>query len=337
LSPRTEREGKGPPSPSSSSSALKKPYSLPSLAEEFLIHQKNLKNRSQNTLIAYRHELTRYGAYLESKGSSYLQASKTFLRGFVFHLRGSLGNASIARALSVIKTFYGWIIKEGYADRDMTASVKSPKLPKRQPRFLSPSEIDALLGPMIKRADKTLQKKTPPASPSSPSSPRLAPKPLPSGAGLGEEPGAPPLDKRIIDKRVSAHLIRDEAILELAYSSGLRVSELTGLDLKDIDFRRGEVRIRLGKGGKDRIVPVGVTALRKLQKWLLKRPSYLLRSGKDPDLTKDPDPTKDPDLKNGDASSIAPSPSHSPSPPPPRARGATLPARMTRLAMLPSP
>jgi integrase/recombinase XerC len=61
--------------------------------------------------------------------------------------------------------------------------------------------------------------------------------------------------------------IRDRAVFELLYSSGLRVSELTGLDLDAIDFNAGEARV-LGKGGKTRIVPVGQHALAAILRWL---------------------------------------------------------------------
>jgi integrase/recombinase XerC len=61
--------------------------------------------------------------------------------------------------------------------------------------------------------------------------------------------------------------IRDRALFELAYSSGLRVSELTGLDLDAIDFNAGEARV-LGKGSKTRIVPVGEHAVAALGRWL---------------------------------------------------------------------
>jgi integrase/recombinase XerC len=61
--------------------------------------------------------------------------------------------------------------------------------------------------------------------------------------------------------------IRDRALFELAYSCGLRVSELTGLDLGSIDDKAGEVRV-LGKGSKTRIVPVGEPALDAVAAWL---------------------------------------------------------------------
>ena len=64
---------------------------------------------------------------------------------------------------------------------------------------------------------------------------------------------------------------RDRAILELLYSSGLRLSELTGLDCGDVDPQDATVRVT-GKGNKDRIVPVGRMALAALAKWHRSRP-----------------------------------------------------------------
>lgn len=61
--------------------------------------------------------------------------------------------------------------------------------------------------------------------------------------------------------------LRDRAILEIFYSSGLRISELVGLNLEDIDFISGILKIR-GKGKKERIVPVGETALTAAKKYL---------------------------------------------------------------------
>lgn len=60
------------------------------------------------------------------------------------------------------------------------------------------------------------------------------------------------------------HALRDRAILEMLYSSGLRVSELTGLNIGDLDLSGGMVRV-MGKGGKERIVPVGSRAIQAIQ------------------------------------------------------------------------
>ncbi|NLH68747.1 MAG: tyrosine recombinase XerC [Brooklawnia sp.] len=67
---------------------------------------------------------------------------------------------------------------------------------------------------------------------------------------------------------------RDAAILEVLYSSGLRVGELCGLDLPDIDRQRGVLRV-LGKGNKQRSVPIGQPAQRAVDSWLARRPEWL--------------------------------------------------------------
>jgi integrase/recombinase XerC len=69
------------------------------------------------------------------------------------------------------------------------------------------------------------------------------------------------------DERLS---VRDKAIMELFYSSGLRLSELVGLDLTDVDLRDRTVRV-LGKGSKARIVPVGGHAVDALSRWIKER------------------------------------------------------------------
>ena len=68
-------------------------------------------------------------------------------------------------------------------------------------------------------------------------------------------------------------LVRDIAMLELFYSSGLRLAELAGLDLHNIDLQQSLVRV-LGKGSKTRIVPIGRMAQTALQRWLKLRPQY---------------------------------------------------------------
>ncbi len=66
---------------------------------------------------------------------------------------------------------------------------------------------------------------------------------------------------------------RDRALVELAYSSGLRLSELAGLDVGGVDLAAAEVRV-LGKGAKERIVPVGAAALEALRAWLPVRAAH---------------------------------------------------------------
>ena len=70
------------------------------------------------------------------------------------------------------------------------------------------------------------------------------------------------------------YALRDRAILELLYSSGLRVSELTGLDIDGLDLVGGMVRVT-GKGGKERIVPVGSRALQAVRTYLELRGNFM--------------------------------------------------------------
>lgn len=74
--------------------------------------------------------------------------------------------------------------------------------------------------------------------------------------------------------------VRDRAILETLYSTGLRRSELCALDLYDIDFSNETVMVRQGKGRRDRVVPIGATALRSLRRYLREaRPRLLPGEG----------------------------------------------------------
>lgn len=66
--------------------------------------------------------------------------------------------------------------------------------------------------------------------------------------------------------------IRDKAMFELFYSSGLRLSELVMMDMEDISFAEGSLRVRFAKGGKQRQVPVGSKAIMALRQWLKSRP-----------------------------------------------------------------
>jgi integrase/recombinase XerC len=73
--------------------------------------------------------------------------------------------------------------------------------------------------------------------------------------------------------------MRDRAIMEVLYSAGLRVSELTALDWRDIDEELGMVMVRSGKGGKDRLVPLGEPALDALRAWRDEPPNQVSPEG----------------------------------------------------------
>ncbi len=72
--------------------------------------------------------------------------------------------------------------------------------------------------------------------------------------------------------------VRDQAIFELLYGAGMRISELTGLDIDDIDLSAREARV-FGKGRKQRILPIGEKACAALELWLAARPDYVVALG----------------------------------------------------------
>ncbi|GIH27545.1 hypothetical protein Aph01nite_58550 [Acrocarpospora phusangensis] len=77
--------------------------------------------------------------------------------------------------------------------------------------------------------------------------------------------------------------LRDQAVLEVLYATGIRVSELCGLDVDDVDRDRRTLRV-LGKGRKERVVPFGLPALRALDAWCIRGRPLLIREGTGPAL-----------------------------------------------------
>ncbi|HTG47820.1 MAG TPA: tyrosine recombinase, partial [Actinomycetota bacterium] len=182
--------------------------------QRFLDYLTVERGLSSNTLGAYRRDLDRYGAFLSRRGISGLEEiDPAVIRSFVASISATTHGpdgtpaaaASVARTLSAVRSFHRFLVRDGVLDRDPSAGVVRPKLPRTLPHPLSVEEVRMVLE---------------------------APDPA-TAAGL-----------------------RDRAILELLYGAGLRVSELTGLDVDDVDLDDGFVRV-FGKGGKERDVPVG--------------------------------------------------------------------------------
>ena len=188
--------------------------------------------RSAHTVRAYGLEVRDFGRFLEGRGQRFEEATKADIRAYLFLLKGrSLSNTSISRALSSLRAFYRWLVRDGQMDHNPAASVAGPKLGHKQALFLTERETVDLL------------EASPPAL----------------------RPGDPVIK-------------RDQAALEMIYSTGLRVSEVVGLDLSDVDLDGAVVLVRRGKGGKDRLVPFGQPAAEALAQWLAVR-SHLVEPG----------------------------------------------------------
>ncbi len=182
--------------------------------------------RSANTVRAYGAEARRFGLFLEKRGLCFEKAGKAEVRAFIFELRGSRENVSIARALSSLRALYRFLIREGEMDFNPAASVVTPRLPKKRGFFMTERETSVLLDEAEEGADEVVSR-------------------------------------------------RDQALFELTYSAGLRVGELVGLDLGDVDLKALTLLVRRGKGAKDRLAPFGEPAALALREWLAARHEFV--------------------------------------------------------------
>ena len=207
--------------------------------EDFIAYLRHVRNASPSTLRNYKKDLEQFLEYLtppDTKPVSLPAVDHLMIREFVAHLHDrGLKKSSIGRKVAALRSFFKFCVREGMLRDNPARLVATPKLPKRLPAVLTAEEMNNFLDSL--GAEKILKK------------------------GSRRNPQAQK-SKSAEASRLS--LQRDRAILELLYASGLRVSELTGLDMGDVDVREQTVRV-LGKGRKERIVPFGSKALAALE------------------------------------------------------------------------
>lgn len=229
-------------------------------AEKFLQYMSSVKNSSPHTILNYGKDLSQFLDYLSPPGAqppALTGITHTIIREFVGHMHDQgLEKSSIARKLAALRSYFKYCVREGLLTENPARLVPTPKLPKRIPTVLSAEEMNGFLNQL---------------------------------AAMGPASGGPePAWKRgraaalarsattAIIKEDGLFLRRDRALLELLYAAGLRVSELTGLNLVDIDQKERVLRVR-GKGNKERIVPYGSKAQEALDKYWPLREELLLQ------------------------------------------------------------
>ncbi|HEY8116317.1 MAG TPA: site-specific tyrosine recombinase XerD [Actinomycetota bacterium] len=180
--------------------------------QRFLDHLTIERGLSGHTVVAYRRDLERYATFLRARGIT--DARRVDERAVAAHVAAVSASTygdgkryratSVVRALSSIRVFHRFLLRDGKISSDPTAAAVRPKLPRSLPKPLSVDDVARVLA----HPDR------------------------------------------------SAKGLRDRAVLETLYGAGLRISELVGLDVDDLDLQEGSVRV-LGKGGKERDVPIG--------------------------------------------------------------------------------
>jgi integrase/recombinase XerC len=177
------------------------------------------------------------------------------LRGWLAVQHGSgAARATLARRGAAARTFTAFAHRRGWLDTDPGPQLGTLKTRRTLPQVLRQDEMAAVLADLDAAG-------------------RRAAQVTGAGPGAGRGSGAFGVQTGIqvaaqtFERTAAAVALRDAAILELFYATGIRVSELCGLDAGRLDQDRRTIRV-IGKGDKERTVPVGVPALRAVARWL---------------------------------------------------------------------
>ncbi|MBA4393827.1 MAG: tyrosine recombinase XerC [Desulfobacca sp.] len=186
------------------------------IIEEFLKQQEAERRLSANSLRGYGQDLGEFLNYLGIHQAGHVnQLDLPLLRGFLALLHKKNKKSTVARKMAALRSCFGYAQKKGWILDNPLVQVRTPKIEKTIPPFLSEKEVESLL--------------------------------------------QEPITESLLE-------LRDQAFLELFYASGLRLSELTNLNWSSLDLSLGLIRV-VGKGAKERIVPVGRKALRSLSNY----------------------------------------------------------------------
>lgn len=202
---------------------------------QFTRHLASEQGRSPHTVRAYAGDVAGLLDHAARMGRADPgQLDLAVLRSWLARLRsGGASRATLARRASAARVFTAYGVRQGWLGSDPGPRLASPRAQRHLPRVLGAAEAAAVLDAA----------------------------PLPAGDGTPGTPGTP------VDPVAVAVALRDRCALELLYATAVRVSELCGLDLRDVDHRRRTVRV-LGKGGRERTVPFGVPAGGSIDRWL---------------------------------------------------------------------
>ncbi len=200
------------------------------MVRAYLRYLKLQRNFTSNTVDAYERDLQKLLTYLNGEGIDAVKVELEDLQHFAASLHDiGVTARSQCRILSGIRSFYKFLVTDGYIQDDPTELLESPQLGDHLPEVLSVEEID-----MIESA---------------------------------------------IDlSKWEGH--RNKAIIEVLFSCGLRVSELTNLKLSNLYLDEEYVRVE-GKGRKERLVPISQKAIKELGYWFDDRRLMNIKKGEE--------------------------------------------------------
>ena len=205
---------------------------------DYLGYLKANRGLSENTRRAYGQDVRECLQALELRGVHDLgEVTIGDLRSCLASASRTHARSSMARATVSVRGFFGWACEHGRIPSDPSAMLMTPKIPDTLPDVLNAVQAGRLLDDTERRC-------------------------VDEAADDSDRD-----DDDDDDESGHAVRLRDAAMLELLYATGVRVAELVGLDIGDVGFDNRTVRVT-GKGNKQRVVPFGVPACRALERWL---------------------------------------------------------------------
>ena len=188
------------------------------------------RNMSPNSIDAYRLDVGKLFRFLDSQGKSAVDVEIGDLQAFAAQLHDiGISPRSQCRILSGVRTFYRFLLLDGYVEQDPTELLESPVLGEHLPEFLTPEEVDRL-------------------------------------------------EDSIDLSKPEGH--RNRAIIEVLFSCGLRVAELVSLKWSQLYASERYLRI-IGKGSKERLVPISERALKEIENYLPWRNQLKIKAGEE--------------------------------------------------------
>jgi integrase/recombinase XerD len=197
------------------------------ILNDFCDYLKIDKRYSDLTVESYRTEIKGYLDFFKEKNIKVKDIKNSDIKDYLAYIKkGETSERTLAHNVSVIRTFYKFLLTLKIIERNPTEFLELPKLRKKLPTVLSKEEVEKLL------------------------------------------------DIDLTD----CYSYRNKAMLELLYSTGLRVSELVNLELSNIDLENCTLKT-IGKGNKERIIPISDYALYYVEKYINEYRGSMLKKG----------------------------------------------------------
>ncbi|GAA4613370.1 hypothetical protein GCM10023195_57780 [Actinoallomurus liliacearum] len=234
------------------------------LLAEFERHLRAERGLSGHTVRAYLGDIADLLAHARRMGLGDLAGLDVRMLRAWLAAQHALGRsrATLARRTASARVFTAYAHRRGLLPTDPGPLLGTPKQGRSLPRVLRQDEATALL-------DRRPARRTGDDEGNDPGADR-------DGA-IDDAPGAG------ADGPADALVLRDQAVFELLYGSGIRIGELCGLDVDDVDSARRTIRV-IGKGDKERTVPMSAPAARAVEAWLAQGRPGLVRGNSGPAL-----------------------------------------------------